>query len=66
MAYTLKSPYTYTDYCGHVYPTTTHTSQEPCVSGETQEYTLQEGGDHTNCTKKVIGAPTSWPAQMVR
>jgi hypothetical protein len=61
----LKSPYTYKDNVGHVYPATTNTTTEPCESMESLEYSIQEGGDLTKCKTRVVGAPRSWPAEQV-
>jgi hypothetical protein len=37
--------------------TCTDADMEDRESGENLRFTIMEGGDHTVCTKKVLGAP---------
>jgi hypothetical protein len=37
--------------------TCTDADEEPRLSGADLRYTIMEGGDHTVCEKKVLGAP---------
>ena len=43
-----------TKYLAH---TCTDADDESRLSGGSLRYTIMEGGDHTTCTKHVLGAP---------
>ena len=61
-----KPKYTYTDGSGSQYCVSTETGDQNRPSMESLRYTIQDGGDQSQCSMKVVGAPTSWPAEMVR
>lgn len=58
MAYTFSEKYMYMDardgtkYLAH---TCTDADEEDRMSGEGLRFTIMEGGDHTVCTKRVLG-----------
>lgn len=57
MARTLPTPkYTYSDAYGNTYCTTTETydkDEGTIQTGESLKYVIEDGGDHTTCTKSV-------------
>lgn len=54
---------TYRDSSGAVHCVSTETGEAARQSMEHLRYQIEDGGDMSNCHYKVIGAPTSWPAE---
>lgn len=52
--YTYKDAHSGTEYCAH---TDTSGPNIKYESGEQFMWTINEGGDHTQCHKKVLGTP---------
>lgn len=51
---------------GEEYCVSTTTGDQNRDSAESLMYKINDGGDHTNCKMHEVGAPTSWPAEMVK
>jgi hypothetical protein len=49
---------------GEEYCVSTITGDQNRDSMESLMYTVQDGGDHTNCQERTLGAPKSWPAEQ--
>ncbi len=58
------SKFTYKDSRGNEYCVSTETGDQNRPSAESLMYSVQDGGDHTNCKERELGVPTSWPAEQ--
>lgn len=63
----VKHKFGYTDRGGGTFHNvSTETGDQNRTSMADLMYHIEDGGDHSQCTMKVVGAPSSWPAEMVR